>query len=144
MQKAIGIDPDASGFVFALVGGQAERPVTKRFSVGAEDLEKFIRWLTAESPSIVAIEGIEGQSGPIEKALREAGMVFYSFTPADTDKYRKAVLGENKNNERDAEGVARFALSMREQGNWSSGGGCGRRTWICECSRVGMRARGNS
>jgi transposase len=116
VQKAIGIDPDASGFVCALVGGQAERPVTRRFSVSAEDLERFIRWLTAESPSIVAIEGIHGQSGPIEKALREAGMVFYSFKPADTEKYRKAVLGENNNNERDAEGVARFALSMREQG----------------------------
>ena len=116
MEKAVGIDPDASGFVCALVGGQTERPIRRRFSVSTADLEKFLRWLREESPAVVAIEGIHGQSGPIEKALREAGVVFYSFKPADTDKYRKAVLGENKNNERDAEGVARFALSLREQG----------------------------
>ena len=116
MEKAIGIDPDASGFVCALVGGQTERPIRRRFSVSAGDLEQFIRWNREESPSIVAIEGIHGQSGPIEKALREAGVVFYSFKPGDTDKYRKAVLGENKNNERDAEAVARFALSLQEQG----------------------------
>jgi hypothetical protein len=59
----------------------------------------------------VALEGIDGQSRPIEKALREAGLVFYSFRPSDTENYRKAVLGENKNNERDAEAVARFALA---------------------------------
>jgi hypothetical protein len=116
VEKAIGIDPDASGFVCALVGAQTERPIRRRFSVSAADLEKFLRWLKEEGPGIVAMEGIHGQSGPIEKALREAGVVFYSFKPADTDKYRKAVLGENKNNERDAEAVARFALSLREQG----------------------------
>jgi hypothetical protein len=116
VEKVVGIDPDASGFVCALVGGQTARPVSKRFSVSTEDLERFIRWLREESPSIVALEGIHGQSGPIEKALREAGMVFYSLKPADTDKYRKAVLGENKNNERDAEAVGLFALSLRERG----------------------------
>jgi len=59
---------------------------------------------------------VHGQSGPIERALREAAVVFYSFRPVDTDRYRRAVLGENKNNERDAEAVARFALSLRDQG----------------------------
>ena len=116
MQKVIGIDPDASGFVCVLIGGEAERPIRKRFSVSREELEKFVRWVREEGPEVVALEGIHGQSGPIEQALREAGVVFYSFKPSETEKFRTAVLGENKNNERDAEGVARFALSMREQG----------------------------
>ena len=116
MEKVVGIDPDASGFVCVLLGGQTERPVRKRFSVSTEELVGFIRWIKEEEPCLVALEGIHGQSGPIEKALREAGLVFYSFKPSETEKFRRAVLGENKNNERDAEGVARFALSMMEQG----------------------------
>jgi transposase len=114
--KVVGVDPDAGGFVCVLLGAEAERSVRKRFSVSREDLERFIRWLREEEPELVAVEGIHGQSGPIERALREAGVMFYSFKASDTEKYRRAVLGENKNNERDAEGVARFAASMREQG----------------------------
>jgi transposase len=116
MQKVVGIDPDANGFVCVLIGGEAEQPIRKRFSVSKEDLQRFIVWLGEEGPDLVALEGIHGQSEPIERALREAGVVFYSFTASDTEKYRRAVLGENKNNEKDAEGVARFAASMREQG----------------------------
>ena len=116
MEKAIGIDPDASGFDCVLVGGETGRPVSKRFSMSAGDLQKFLRWVEEQSPSIVAIEGINGQSGPIEKALREAGVVFHSFRPSDTRNYRRGVLGENKNNERDAEAVALYALSLRERG----------------------------
>jgi transposase len=116
VQRVVGVDPDASGFVCVLLGGEAERPARRRFSVSREDLERFIGWVKEERAEIVALEGIHGQSGPIEKALREAGLMFYSFKPSETEKYRRAVLGENKNNERDAEGVARFALSMREQG----------------------------
>ncbi|MCX7030682.1 MAG: transposase, partial [Spirochaetes bacterium] len=52
----------------------------------------------------------------MEKVLREAGVIFHSFKPADTDKFRKAVLGQNKNNERDAESVARYALALEAQG----------------------------
>jgi len=116
VQKAIGIDPDAGGFVCALVDEQTERPATKRFSVAAEGLEEFIRWTKAEGECILALEGIHGQSRPIERALREAGVVFHSFKPSDADKFRKAVLGQNKNNERDAESVARFALALKAQG----------------------------
>jgi transposase len=116
VQKAIGIDPDASGFLCVLVCEQTERRIARRFAVSTEGLNQFVSWLTEEHPTIVALEGIDGQSRPIEKALREAGLVFYSFRPSDTEKYRKAVLGENKNNERDAEAVVRFALSMKQQG----------------------------
>ena len=116
MEKVIGIDPDASSFVCALVDGERPGQVNKRFAVSENGLKQFIRWVNQESPCIVALEGIHGQSVPIERALRAAGIVFYSFKPADTDKYRKAVLGQNKNNERDAEAVARFALGLQTQG----------------------------
>ena len=65
---------------------------------------------------MVAIEGSNGQSKPLEKALREAGVIFYSFKPADTDKFRKAVLGQNKTNSKDAESVARYAMALEAQG----------------------------
>jgi hypothetical protein len=48
--------------------------------------------------------GLHGQSGPIEQALREAGLVFYSSL-GDGEAPQGGPGGEN--NERDAEGVAR-------------------------------------
>ncbi|MGQ9617328.1 MAG: IS110 family transposase [Spirochaetota bacterium] len=57
----------------------------------------------------------------MEKALRAAGIAFYSFKAADVDKFRKAVLGHNKNNKKDAESVARYAMALEAQGklgNW--------------------------
>ena len=112
----MGIDPDAGGFECALVEGGSERPKCRRFSVSTRGLEEFVRWVAEEEPQIVAVEGIHGQSEPIEKALRKAGVVFYSLVPRRVEKYRKAVLGENKNNRLDAEAVAGYALSLREQG----------------------------
>lgn len=116
MKNAIGIDPDSGGFVCALVKAGSGQHVAKRFSVTVEALEQFLRWVKAEGTPIVAIEGTHGQSRPIEKVLREAGVVFHSFKPADTNTFRKAVLGQNKNNERDAESVARYALALDAQG----------------------------
>ena len=114
--KVLGIDPDAGGFECALVESGIERPRCRRYSVSARGLEEFVRWAQTEGPQIVAVEGIHGQSEPIEKALRKAGVVCYSLVARRVEKYRKAVLGENKNNQRDAEAVAAYALSLKEQG----------------------------
>jgi len=116
VKSAMGIDPDSTGFVCALVKGSEAQVITKRFSVSQNGLSEFLRWVKAEGNPIVGIEGTHGQSQPMEKALREAGVIFHSFKPADTDKFRKAVLGQNKNNERDAESVARYALALEAQG----------------------------
>jgi hypothetical protein len=70
---------------------------TKRFSVTQNGLKEFLRWVRAEGEPILGLEGSHGQSRPIEKVLREAGVRFHSFKPSDTDKFRKAVLGQNKN-----------------------------------------------
>jgi transposase len=88
----------------------------RRFSVSQEGLREFLDWVSARGTPLVGIEGTHGQSRPMEKALRDAGVVYHSFKPADTDKFRKAVLGQNKNNERDAESVARYSLALEAQG----------------------------
>lgn len=128
MKDAIGIDPDSGGFVCALVKAGSGEHVTRRFSVTQEELQQFLRWVKAEGTPIIAIEGSHGQSLPIEKLLRETGVVFHSFKPADTDKFRKAVLGQNKNNQRDAESVARYALALDAQGKLEQY----RRVWLAD------------
>jgi len=82
----------------------------------------------------IAIEGSNGQSKPIEKALRAEEIVFYSFKPSDVDKFRKAVLGQNKNNEKDAESAARYAMALEAQGkldNW-------KRVWFADEELQGL------
>ena len=116
LRDAIGIDPDSTGFVCALVRVASARAETKGFMATQADLGKFGKWVKALGDISVAIEGSNGLSKPLEKALREAGVVFYSFKPADTDKFRKAVLGQNKDNEKDAEAVARYAMALEAQG----------------------------
>lgn len=128
MNSALGIDPDSTGFVCALVRGKNDRVVTKRFLVTAKSLSEFNQWAGAEEGLIVAIEGSHGQSRPIEEALRNARVEFYSFKPADVEKFRKAVLGQNKNNERDAESVARYALALESQGKLQQH----RRLWFAD------------
>ena len=116
MRNAIGIDPDSKGFVCAYVKASEMKVVTRGYLATEEDLGSFLKWVKMEGDVIVAIEGINGLSKPIEKALREAGVIFYSFKPADTDRFRKAVLGQNKDNQKDAESVARYAMAMESQG----------------------------
>lgn len=116
MRSAIGIDPDSLGFVCVQVKAGGSELRRKAFLATEKDVQSFVRWVKGLGDVIVAIEGSNGQSRPIEKALRAEGLVFYSFKPADTDKFRKAVLGQNKNNEKDAEGVARYAMALEAQG----------------------------
>ena len=113
--NAIGIDPDSKGFVCAYVKRSDTRVANKGYLATESDLRSFLKWVKDERDVIVAIEGSNGLSKPIEKALREAGVIFYSFKPADTDKFRKAVLGQNKNNQKDAESVARYAMALEAQ-----------------------------
>jgi transposase len=116
MKCAIGIDPDSRGLVCALVNAETTQVITRGFLATEEGLAQMLRWVSKQGQVLVAVEGTHGQSQPIEKAFREAGIVFYSFRPGDTDKFRKAVLGQNKNNQRDAESVACYALALESQG----------------------------
>ena len=115
-RNAIGIDPDSQGFVCAYVKRSDTKVVTRGYMATDSDLKSFVKWVMDEKDVVIAIEGSNGQSKPLEKALREAELVFYSFKPADTDRFRKAVLGQNKNNKKDAESVARYAMALEAQG----------------------------
>ncbi len=116
LRNAVGLDPEAKGFAGAYVTAGEGKAKIKSFLGGQEDLGRFVSWVKKQGDVIIGIEGSNGQSKPIEKALRAEGIVFYSFMPADVTKFRKAVLGQNKNNARDAESVARFAMALESQG----------------------------
>jgi len=115
-RNAIGIDPDSKGFVCASVKLSETKVTTRGYMATEADLGRFLKWVKDQGDVIVGIEGSNGLSKPIEKALREAGVIFYSFKPADTDMFRKTVVGQNKNNKKDAESVARYAMALESQG----------------------------
>ncbi len=126
LRDAIGIDPDSKGCQCALVKLGEWQTQQRGYLATEEGMTRFIRWVKKQGDVIVAIEGSNGLSKPIEKALRSAEIVFYSFKPSDVDKFRKAVLGQNKNNKKDAESTARYAMALEAQGkldNW-------KRVWI--------------
>jgi len=116
LRNAIGIDPDSQGCVSVFVELCQERTTAKSFSATSTGTGNLLRWIKMKGDVIVAIEGSNGQSKAIEKALRENNIIFYSFKPGDVEKFRMAVLGENKNNNRDAEATARLAMSLEGQG----------------------------
>ena len=121
LRNAIGIDPDSKGLQCALVKPGETKLRHRNYLATEEGMESFIRWVKTQGDIIVAIEGSNGLSLPIEKSLRSSGTVFYSFKPSDVAKFRKAVLGQNKNNKLDAESTARYAMALESQGildNW--------------------------
>ena len=106
----------------------------KGFLVTQEGMEGFIGWVKKAGEVIIAIEGSNGQSRPIEQALRAEGLVFYSFKPSDVARFRKAVLGQNKNNDKDAESVARYAMALEVQGKLNSH----KRVWFPDAELQGL------
>ncbi len=133
-RSAIGIDPDVKGIRCSLVGIEGDKPKMKGFLVTQKGLEGFIRWVKEKGDIIIAIEGSNGQSKPIEQALRSEGLVFYSFKPSDVAKFRKAVLGQNKNNDIDAESVARYAMALETQGKLNGN----KRVWFPDTELQGL------
>ena len=112
--KVLGIDPDSKGFESAFIN--VEHKITRRyFHVSTEELQQFVEWVKKIENVIIGIEGSNGLNKPIEKILRANKIIFYSFKASDVDRFRKAVLGENKNNKKDAESVARFASALASQ-----------------------------
>jgi len=116
MRKAIGIDPDSKGYICCLVDAGESQTARKGYVTTVKDLESLLRWVKSEGEVIVAVEGSNGYSRPVEQAFRKEQVVFYSLRPNDVSKFRKVVLGQNKNNEKDAESVARYALALQDQG----------------------------
>ncbi len=120
-KSVIGIDPDSLGFVCSMLKLNKMNFVHKKeYSTSSEGIANFIKWAKKQGECIIGIEGSNGQSRPIEQALRKLGITFYSFNAKDVANFRKTVLGENKNNEKDAEAVARYALALKSQGMLSN------------------------
>ena len=113
--KAIGVDSDSLGAVCVLVDTSVSRPVVQEYDITDVALGRFVRWVGQNPDAVVALEGHHGHSKPFESALRRAGLPFHSFSAFEVSRFRSAVLGQNKNNQRDAEAVARYALALEGQ-----------------------------
>lgn len=116
MKDVVGVDPDSRQLVCAYLPGDRRKAVYKTFHATVEGLTIFIDWLKRLKDPIVAIEGSNGQSGPIEKALRANGLNFYSFKPIDVENERKVSLGMGKDNENDAHAAALLAIHRANSG----------------------------
>lgn len=116
MRKAIGIDPDSKGYICCLVEAGENQTERKGYVTTVKDLKSLLRWVKSEGEVIVAVEGSNGLSRPVEQTFQKEQVVFYSLRPSDVSKFRKVILGRNKNNEKDAESVARYALALQNQG----------------------------
>ena len=110
--KAIGVDSDSLGAVCVLVDTSVSRVVVQEYDITDEALGRFVRWVGQNPDAVVTLEGHHGHSKPFESALRRAGLPFHSFSAFEVSRFRSAVLGQNKNNQRDAEAVARYALAL--------------------------------
>ena len=116
-KEFIGIDPDTRQIVCALLKGSGDKPVMKTFEVTNSGLEEFIKWTDRLNDPVIVIEGSNGQSRPIEKALRASRKVFYSFKANDVARERQNHLGQGKNNELDALATAILAKNRANAGN---------------------------
>jgi hypothetical protein len=115
-RDVIGIDPDSRQIVCVMVPEDGSRNEVKTFDVTEAGLKSFIGWVNSRKEAIIAIEGSNGQSRPIEKALRTEKLSYYSFKPADVERERKSQLGNGKNNEKDALAVALLAKNRENSG----------------------------
>ncbi len=115
--KAVGIDPASGDYQCALIQEGKKKIIHKVFSVKNDSLTDFIYWIREEKVRIIAIEGQGGFCIPLEKVLRNANLPFYSFNPYLIAKYRQAILGQNKNNRKDATAVALYAMTQYSQNN---------------------------
>ena len=77
----------------------------------------MVQWIQTEGIDVVAIEGSGGYTRPLEHALRKSGITFYSIDPYRITRYREAVLGQHKNNQKDAVAVAFFVREQANRGN---------------------------
>ena len=114
--KFIGIDPDSQSFVCAFIDRiDPNKKEHQKFMMNRQGFMQFEKWYNKCNSPVVAIEGINGQSKPLEIFFRKTGIVFYSFNPSDVFYYRRAVLGQNKTNELDAEATAGYAMMLLDQ-----------------------------
>lgn len=122
----VGVDPASGDFECAFIRNGEREATHRTFTIKVTELDHMIEWIREEKIDVVAIEGSGGYTRPLERALREAQIPFYSIDPYRITQYRQAVLGQHKNNQKDAVAVAYFAREQAAQGNLE----VYRRTWF--------------
>ncbi len=113
--KVIGIDPDSNGFQCILVDTEADKMISRQYFYTETGLIRFLEWTEKNGSPIICIEGKNGQCRPLESFLHENKTPFYSVSPKQTNKFRESVVSENKDNEIDAEAVARLGITLGNQ-----------------------------
>lgn len=111
----VGIDPASGDFDCALVQNGTPKVHHRKFLVSEDSLDQMIQWVRKDYIGVVAIEGTGGYAAPLERALRTADISFYTFSAYRVSQYRKAILGEHKNNRKDAMTVAFLAQHLAAQ-----------------------------
>lgn len=122
----VGVDPASGDFECAFIRNGEREATHRTFTIKVTELDHMIEWIRNEQIDVVAIEGSGGYARPLERALRTAEIPFYSIDPYRITRYRQAVLGQHKNNQKDAVAVAYFAREQAAQGNLE----VHRRTWF--------------
>jgi transposase len=126
LRSFVGIDPASGDFECALIQAGELQARHKTFSIRVTELDQMIEWIEKEQIDVVAIEGSGGYSRPLERALRSADIPFYSIDPYRIIRYRQAMLGQHKNNQKDALTVALFAQEQAAHGKLETF----RRSWF--------------
>jgi transposase len=124
----VGIDPGSGEFDCCLLKTGTSKRFYKAFSISRRDLASWLQWLEREEVEVVALEGSGGLCTPLEQALRETDIPFYSLGSYRVGKYRQALSGEHKSNRKDAAAVAGFASQLHAQGTLEEY----RRTWFAD------------
>lgn len=110
--RVVGIDPASGDYQCALLHQGTRQATYRKFSVANTELKQFVEWIDSEQVNIVAMESQGGFCTPLERVLRANGIPFYSFDSYRVARYRQAVMGQNKNNRKDAASVAHYALTL--------------------------------
>jgi transposase len=122
----VGIDPASGDFDCALIRNGAPKILHKKFLVSERSIDQMIQWVRNDHIEVIAIEGTGGYSAPLERALRNADIPFHTFSAYRVSQYRKAILGEHKNNRKDSMTVAFLAQQLAAQNELEPY----RRTWF--------------
>src|SRR6056297_1026113 len=117
LHSFVGVDPASGDFECAFIRNGERDVIHKTFTIKVTELDQMVQWIRNEHVDVAAIEGSGGYTRPLEHALRQAEISFYSIDPYRITRYRQAVLGQHKNNQKDAIAVAHFAREQAIEGD---------------------------
>jgi len=114
-ENVLGVDMDSKGFQCVLIDPGTNKSVKRKYLNMERTLMSFLSWIKNNDSPIICIEGKNGYSLPLESFLHENKYPFYSISSKQVKKFRESFVSENKDNEKDAEAVARLGLALYQQ-----------------------------